>query len=210
MRVRPLPFATIGVALALAACGGSNNADTAHIIPAPSQAQTLKPPPTKPLAATTPTTTTTTPAATTTTPAATKTAKVPSSGPLSTESKITVPSTAAPTALVTKNIITGTGAVAKAGDELTVDYVGALYKNGKVFDASWSHGGPKGVPFQFELGVGDVIPGWDKGVAGMRVGGRRELIIPPALGYGKTGEAPTIPGNATLIFIVDLLGVAKG
>jgi peptidylprolyl isomerase len=109
---------------------------------------------------------------------------------------------------VKKNIIVGTGTEAKAEDELTVDYVGALYKNGKIFDASWSHGGPKGQPFQFELGVGDVIPGWDKGIVGMRVGGRRELIIPASLGYGATGSGSTIPPNSALIFIVDLLAVS--
>jgi len=198
MRSRLLPIATIATALALTACGSShNNADTAHIVPAPSQAQTLKPPKTKPVTITTPTTTPTT-----------KTASVPKSGPLATEPKITVPSTPAPKHLVTTDIIKGTGAVAKDGDELTVDYVGALYKNGSIFDASWSHGGPKGVPFQFKLGVGGVIAGWDKGLLGMRVGGRRELIIPPSLGYKNVAQAK-IPANSTLIFIVDLLAVSK-
>ncbi|MGD0196805.1 MAG: FKBP-type peptidyl-prolyl cis-trans isomerase [Solirubrobacteraceae bacterium] len=198
MRLILIPFATLATAATLAACGGSsNNADTAHIIAAPSQAQTLKPPQTKAI---------TIPA--TTTPATTKTAAVPSSGPLSTEPKITVPSGAAPTKLVTKDIIVGTGAVAKAGDELTVDYVGALYKNASIFDASWSHGGPKGEPFQFELGNGSVISGWDQGLVGMRVGGRRELIIPPSLAYKNVAQSK-IPANSTLIFIVDLLAVSK-
>jgi FKBP-type peptidyl-prolyl cis-trans isomerase len=191
MRARLLPLVTLMSAVALAACGSTNYADTNNIVPAPHQAQTLKPPKTKiPVTGTSPTSTST---------------SVPSSGPLSTEPKITVPSTPAPTTLTSKNLIIGTGAVAKSGEELTVDYVGALYKNGKIFDASWSHGGPKGVPFQFQLGVGDVIKGWDQGVVGMRVGGRRELIIPPSLGYGKKGSPPTIPANATLIFIIDLL-----
>lgn len=107
---------------------------------------------------------------------------------------------------MSNDLITGTGASAADGDELTVDYVGALYSDGKVFDASWSHGGPKGVPFSFQLGAGQVIKGWDQGLVGMRVGGRRELIIPPSLAYGSTSQA-SIPANSTLIFIVDLLSV---
>jgi peptidylprolyl isomerase len=211
MRSRLLPFTTLAAALALAACGSTTtqakksagsatNADTAHIIPAPSAAQTLKPPATKP--ATIPATTGSTGA---TTP---KAASVPKSGPLSTEPKITVPKAAAPTTLLKKNIIVGTGAVAASGDELTVDYVGALYKNGSIFDASWKSAAT-GSPFQFQIGVGSVIPGWDRGLVGMRVGGRRELIIPPSLAYKNVAQGK-IPANSTLIFIVDLLGVAKG
>lgn len=126
----------------------------------------------------------------------------PTTGALSKEPKITVPTGPAPKTLETKEIITGTGAEAKDGDSVTVNYVGALYKNGKVFDASWK----RNEPFTFTLGKGQVIPGWDKGVAGMKVGGRRELIIPSELAYGKTGHPPTIPPNSPLIFIVDLLG----
>jgi peptidylprolyl isomerase len=196
MRYRLLPLLSLLAVGTLAACG-SNNADTEHIIPAPSAAQTIKPPKTKPATAST----------TPTTGATTASVNVPSSGPLSVEPKITVPSTPAPKTLVTKDIIVGTGAEAKAKDEVTVDYVGELYKTGKVFDASWSHGGPKGQPFPFELGVGQVIKGWDQGVAGMRVGGRRELIIPASLGYGATGSGSTIPPDSPLIFIVDLLQV---
>ena len=209
MRLRLLPFTTLAAALTLAACSttttstsSSNNADTAHIIPAPSQAQTLKPPPTKPI--TIPAST----GATGTTGATTQTAVVPSSGPLSTEPKITLPKGAAPTKLVVKDLIVGKGAVAQSGDQLTVDYVGALYKNGSIFDASWSHGGPKGVPYQFQLGVGSVIAGWDQGLVGMRVGGRRELIIPPSLAYKNQTQAK-IPANSTLIFVVDLLAASK-
>lgn len=127
--------------------------------------------------------------------------KTPTSGPLSEEPKITVPSGAAPTKLVTKDLITGTGTEAKKGDTVTVNYVGALYKNGKVFDASWK----RKEPFVFEIGSHEVIQGWEEGVVGMKVGGRRELIIPSSLGYGKTGSEPKIPPNAPLIFIVDLL-----
>jgi peptidylprolyl isomerase len=131
----------------------------------------------------------------------TTTPTTPTSGPLATEPTITAPKTPAPTTLVVKEIVKGTGAEAKAGESVTVNYVGALYKTGKVFDASWK----RKEPFTFTLGQGQVIPGWDKGVAGMRVGGRRELIIPAELAYKKAGRPPTIPPNSPLIFIVDLL-----
>ena len=128
-------------------------------------------------------------------------AKTPTSGPLSKEPHITPPSGPAPTKLVTKEIVKGTGAEAKTGSAVAVNYVGALYKTGKVFDASWK----RNEPFTFTLGKGQVIPGWEQGVIGMKVGGRRELIIPSALGYGPKGSPPSIPPNETLIFIVDLL-----
>jgi peptidylprolyl isomerase len=105
---------------------------------------------------------------------------------------------------VTKDLITGTGAVAKEGSNVTVNYVGVLYKTGKEFDSSWS----RKQTFSTPLASGSVIPGWVQGIAGMKVGGRRELIIPPSLGYGKAGSPPTIPPNATLVFVVDLLGVS--
>jgi peptidylprolyl isomerase len=129
-------------------------------------------------------------------------AKTPSSGALSKEPKVTVPTGPAPTKLVTKDLIAGTGPEAKAGQTVTVNYVGVLYKGGKEFDASWK----RSEPFSFALGKGQVIPGWDQGVAGMKVGGRRELIIPSALAYGPKGSPPTIPPNAPLVFVVDLLG----
>ena len=116
-----------------------------------------------------------------------------------------VPKGAPPNKLVVKDLITGTGPAAKAGSTITVNYVGVLYKGGKEFDSSWKTGQPF-APFQ--LGQGRVIPGWDKGLVGMKVGGRRELIIPPSLGYGKTGSPPTIPANATLVFVVDLLAAS--
>lgn len=103
----------------------------------------------------------------------------------------------------------GTGAVAKRGEPVTVNYTGWLYVNGakgKKFDSSFDHG----QPFTFALGAGNVIPGWDKGVAGMKVGGKRTLIIPADLGYGAAGTPDgTIPPNATLIFDVDLLKVGS-
>jgi peptidylprolyl isomerase len=128
-------------------------------------------------------------------------AKTPTSGPLSKEPHVTPPSGPPPTKLVTKEIVTGTGTAAKTGSAVAVNYVGALYKTGKVFDASWK----RNEPFTFTLGKGQVIPGWEQGIVGMKVGGRRELIIPAALGYGAKGSPPSIPPNEALVFIVDLL-----
>jgi len=139
---------------------------------------------------------------------ATATVATPTSGPLSKEPVITVPAGSPPTKLIEKDLIVGTGATATDGSEVSVDYVGALYSNGKIFDASWKDTPGKAFG-PFELGAGAVIPGWDKGLVGMKVGGRRELIIPPALAYKAAGSPPTIPGNATLIFIVDLLAISK-
>jgi FKBP-type peptidyl-prolyl cis-trans isomerase len=116
---------------------------------------------------------------------------------------VEVPKGPAPTNLVVKDLKTGDGAEAKSGDQVSVQYVGVLYDGGKQFDASWD----RGQPFAFQLGSGQVIPGWDQGVAGMKVGGRRELIIPPDLGYGAQGQPPSIPANATLVFVIDLISV---
>ena len=129
--------------------------------------------------------------------------KTPTSGPLSKEPTVTPPSGPAPTKLETKELIAGTGPEAKDGETITVNYVGVLYKGGKEFDASWK----RKETFSFALGKGQVIPGWDQGIVGMKVGGRRELIIPSALAYGTKGSPPVIPANAPLVFVVDLLGV---
>jgi peptidylprolyl isomerase len=144
-----------------------------------------------------------TPTSTAPTTPPTASAKTPTSGPLAAKPTVTVPSGAAPTTLVTKELIKGTGPEAKAGDPVTVNYVGVLYHGGTEFDSSWK----RNEPFAFSLGKGQVIKGWDQGVAGMKVGGRRELIIPSELAYGKTGSPPTIPANAPLVFVVDLLAV---
>src|SRR5205085_7956961 len=99
--------------------------------------------------------------------------------------------------------VVGTGATAAAGDTLSVNYVGTL-DNGTKFDSSYD----RGVPFAFRLGAGQVIPGWDQGIPGMRVGGKRRLVIPPSLGYGASGVPPAIPPNAILHFDVELLAIA--
>lgn len=101
------------------------------------------------------------------------------------------------------DIVEGDGPEAKPGDMVTVHYVGVAFSTGEEFDASWN----RGQPFQFGLGGGQVIAGWDQGVAGMRVGGRRKLVIPPHLGYGNRGAGNVIKPGETLIFVVDLLGV---
>ena len=108
-----------------------------------------------------------------------------------------------PTGVVTEDVSVGTGIEAKLGDRLTVHYVGTL-SDGRVFDSSLD----RNTPFDFTLGVGQVIRGWDEGFAGMRVGGRRKLVVAPDYGYGSQGVGP-IPPNSTLIFEVELLNVEK-
>jgi hypothetical protein len=109
------------------------------------------------------------------------------------------------TALQVADVVVGTGAPACSGASLTVRYVGALADGGRQFDASWDRG--KDSTFPFTLGAGDVIPGWDRGLVGMREGGRRQLTIPAEQGYGASGYPPDIPGGATLVFVVDLVKV---
>jgi FKBP-type peptidyl-prolyl cis-trans isomerase len=123
---------------------------------------------------------------------------------LSTKPTVAVPKGPAPSKLVVKDLIPGTGQTAQAGQTVTVNYVGVLYSNGKEFDSSWK----RNQPFNTALTAGSVIPGWVKGIPGMKVGGRRELIIPASLAYGKAGSPPTIPPNSPLVFVVDLLSVA--
>ena len=105
--------------------------------------------------------------------------------------------------LQVRDLVEGDGEVAKAGQQAVVHYVGVAYSTGEEFDASYN----RGTPFTFPLGGGRVIAGWDQGVQGMKVGGRRELIIPPHLGYGDRGAGGAIKGGETLIFVVDLLGL---
>jgi FKBP-type peptidyl-prolyl cis-trans isomerase len=175
-----LALATLGTAALLSACGSSGSGSTITIGNENTADQALV----KAGAATTPTTTT------------------PTSGPLSKEPKVTPPKGAPPTKLVIRDLIAGTGAEAKSGSPMSVNYVGALFYGGKVFDASWK----RNEPFTFTLGKGQVIPGWEQGLPGMKVGGRRELIVPAELAYGAKGSPPLIPPNAPLVFVIDLLG----
>jgi FKBP-type peptidyl-prolyl cis-trans isomerase len=173
------------LALGLAACGSSK---APGIVAAPSGGLTAEP--------------TTTAAPATSTPATTTAPIVPPQ--LAKKPAVVVPKGAPPSGLVTKDLIKGSGATAASGKTVTVNYVGVLYKTGKQFDASWD----RNQPFSTPLSAGSVIAGWVQGITGMQVGGRRELIIPPALAYGKTGQPPTIPANSTLVFVVDLLSVS--
>jgi len=116
---------------------------------------------------------------------------------------VKAPTGPAPTELKVRDIFPGGGRAAKAGDQVTVQYVGVRYRDGRQFDASWD----RNEPFPFQLGAGMVIPGWDRGVAGMKVGGRRELTIPPDLAYGAQGAGPDIGPNETLVFVIDLLKI---
>jgi peptidylprolyl isomerase len=183
--------ALAGFALVVAGCGGDDNSnsnatDTATIQTQTTPTQTTPPEQTAP-----------------------KAKKVkPTAGEADAKSKPKVPkgSGSPPSKLVVQDLIVGKGKKAKAGDVVAVQYVGVLFKNGKEFDASWSR---PGEAFQFPLGGGQVIPGWDQGVVGMKVGGRRKLIIPPDLGYGAQGFPPDIPPNAALIFDIDLQKVGS-
>lgn len=116
--------------------------------------------------------------------------------------KVTVPKGPAPTELVKKDLIVGTGAAAFPGQVVTVHYVGLYYETGKEFESSWD----SGHTFPFRLGDGRVIEGWDKGLLGMRVGGRRQLVIPPDLAYGEAGTGHEL-GGQTLVFVIDLISV---
>jgi peptidylprolyl isomerase len=131
-----------------------------------------------------------------------KSEKAPAKKKKKTKPEVAVPKGPPPEELVIKDLEKGTGRAARSGYEATLQYVGVNYKTGKQFDASWD----RGEPFTFRLGEGLVIAGWERGIEGMKIGGRRELIIPPELGYGSEGSG-SIPPNETLIFIVDLLAV---
>ena len=169
--------------------------------------------PKKSASTTTTTTSTTAPSTTSTTVAGSTTTTVPPTigtipaadlSPAGTAGKaptVVVPAGSPPTQLETANLITGTGAVAKTGDSLTVQYVLATYSSRKTVQSSWTS-----QPFTFTLGQG-VIQGWDDGVVGMKVGGRRELIVPPSLGYGASSPGSGIAANDTLVFVIDLVKI---
>jgi FKBP-type peptidyl-prolyl cis-trans isomerase len=185
------------IGAAIAGCGSSSSSASAGpkaagVQLAPSSGSTTESVTTASSTATTPTTPTT------------PTVPTPSSGPLSKEPTVAAGKGAQPTKLSTKDLVPGKGPTAKAGDSITVNYVGVLYKNGKVFDSSWQ----RKQTTTFTLSNGSVIPGWVKGIPGMKVGGRRELIIPASLAYKSAGQGP-IPPNSALIFDVDLLKVSK-
>jgi peptidylprolyl isomerase len=115
---------------------------------------------------------------------------------------VTIPAdTEPPAELMIEDLVVGTGTQAMQGATVMVHYVGVAWSTGKQFDASWDRGGT----FDFRLGAGQVISGWDQGVAGMKEGGRRRLTIPPHLGYGDRGAGGVIKGGETLVFVVDLV-----
>ena len=176
------------VVFAFAACGDdSSSSDEAAATPAATEAATEAPTAEAPAEPAAP---------------AEGDAGVKVSGKLGAEPKITVPSGGeAPTGLLYKDLKVGKGKEAAAGQTVDVQYSGVLFKDGTKFDASWDRGGE---PFSFPLGQGQVIQGWDQGVAGMKKGGRRLLVIPSSLGYGDQGAGGVIgPGDA-LVFVVDL------
>lgn len=197
MNLRLLPasaVAALALAGAVAGCGASDDSASSASTGTNSSSTAAAP--------ATPTDTT---ASTETTPPATFEAPGPISANLKKKPRVPKPKGSPPDTLVVKDIVKGTGATARVGDTVTVQYVGVSFSNGKQFDASWD----RGQPFSFPLGAGQVIPGWDQGVVGMKVGGRRELVIPPQLGYGEQGSPPAILGNETLVFVVDLEKVAR-
>ena len=120
-----------------------------------------------------------------------------------TRPEIDFPGDTPPADLVVEDLTVGDGAEATPGKQVIVHYAGVAWSTGKEFDASWN----RGSAFDFRLGGGEVIEGWDRGVAGMKVGGRRRLTIPPEMGYGSRGAGGVIKGGETLVFVVDLIAV---
>lgn len=181
-------LALLGLALAAAGCGSDGSKEKATAAGGAAPATTTAAPATTAAAAA---------------PAAAGTGAVPVTNAKDLESKprIARPSGSPPSTLVKQDLVVGRGPAAKPGDDVSVQYVGVSFSSGKQFDASWDRGSQ---PFAFRLGSGGVIAGWDQGVVGMKVGGRRELVIPPDLGYGPQGAPPDILPNETLVFVIDL------
>jgi peptidylprolyl isomerase len=185
----PLIFAVLALTGALAGCGSST---APGIVLAPSDGATAD------------TTTAASASASATTTSASSTASAPLPSALKTEPKFSPPSGPAPKKLIVKDLIKGTGpAITSPSQTVTVAYVGKVYKTGKVFDASWDH--PGQAPLTDPLT--NLIPGWQQGLVGMKVGGRRELIIPPSLAYKNQAQAK-IPANSTLVFVIDLHSIS--
>jgi peptidylprolyl isomerase len=188
VRARSL-IAVLAAAALLGIAGCGDDGDDGASTPAGTNAQ--EPPPAGE-----------TPQETPTQPASGDTSAAPEvTGEAGKKPEIAKPEGQPPTELVVKDIEEGDGAEAKAGDTVSVQYVGESWSTGEEFDSSWSRNAE---PFEFQLGGGMVIPGWDEGVQGMKVGGRRELVIPPDLAYGPQGQPPTIAPNETLVFVIDL------
>lgn len=184
----PLTLAVLALAGALAGCGSST---ASGIMLAPSNGATAD-------------SSTAASASSSTTTSASSTSSTPLPSALKTEPTVTIPKGPAPSKLVVKDLIKGTGpAITSANQTVTVAYVGKVYKTGTTFDASWDH--PGKAPLTDPLS--GLIPGWQRGLIGMKVGGRRELIIPPSLGYKNAAQAK-IPANSTLVFVIDLHAIS--
>jgi FKBP-type peptidyl-prolyl cis-trans isomerase len=189
---RLLPLALVPLALAVAACGGTEES-TADRYAAQAEQEARQrasqpQPETKPVVAE---------------------KAEPSAGERDIDKKPEIPEQTGepPKELVARDLIEGEGEAVKEGDTVFVDYVGVLFKGGKEFDSSWGEGKED---FSFTVGDGQVIDGWEQGVVGMKPGGRRQLVIPPDLAYGEAGQPPSIPANATLVFDIDLRKVEAG
>ena len=180
----PLIFAVLALAAALAGCGSST---APGIVLAPSNGATAD------------TATAASASATTTSTSSAPATPLPSA--LKTEPQFSPPKGAPPKQLVVKDLIKGTGPAAAPTSTVTVNYVGVLYKGGKEFDSSWKRGTTSSFP------LSGVIQGWQQGIPGMKVGGRRELIVPASLAY-KNRAQPNIPANSTLVFVIDLHAVS--
>jgi peptidylprolyl isomerase len=182
-----IPAAVAALSLLLSACGSSAEESAADRFArtAEQQAKTQAAAPEQAEAA----------------PTATKITPTAGERDLSKKPQIPKASGAAPKQLKVEDLVEGNGAAAKNGDKLSVQYVGVLYDNNKEFDSSWSRDEK---PLEVTLGSGQVISGWEQGLLGMKVGGRRKLTIPPDQAYGAQGQPPDIPANATLVFEIDL------